>query len=109
MWGGWLAVAAWIGILTGGPALAAPGQRRLERLGESELAFVENRGQQDARVAYYLPGSDTAVYFTSGGLTLAFVGRVAGKDVSRWAVKVDFVGANPVTPVAEEPMPAIVS
>jgi beta-propeller repeat-containing protein len=109
MWGGWLAVVAWIGILTGGTALGAPGQRRLERLGESELAFVENRGQQDARVAYYLPGPDTAVYFTSGGLTLAFVGRVAGKDVSRWAVKVDFVGANPVTPVAEELMPAIVS
>src|SRR5262245_44383111 len=106
MWGRWLAVVVWVGILTGGPALGA----RLERLGESELAFVENRGQQDARVAYYLPGQDTAVYFTSRGLTLAFVGRVAaGKDVSRWAVKVDFVGAKPVTPVAEEPLPAVVS
>lgn len=110
MWGGWLAVVAWVGVLTGGTALGSDGHARLERLGETELAFVENRGQQDARVAYYLPGPDTAVYFTSRGLTLAFVGRTASaKEPSRWAVKVDFVGANRVTPVAEEPTAATVS
>jgi len=103
-------VVVWLGVLAVGPALGAPGEARLDRLGETELAFVENRGQQDPRVAYYLPGPDTAVYFTSRALTLAFVGRVAaGKDVSRWAVKVDFVGAKAVTPVAEEPLPAVVS
>ncbi len=31
------------------------------------LYFIENRGQVDERVAYYLQGRDKSVYFTCGG------------------------------------------
>lgn len=79
------------------------------------LYFVENRGQIDPRVVYYLQGSDKAIYFTSGGLTFALTGSGAKESASellmspdgaprrfgtvraaqRWAIKLDFVDANP--------------
>ena len=34
------------------------------------LYFVENKGQVDPRVAYYVQGKDKIIYFTPGGLTL---------------------------------------
>src|SRR5437867_8009552 len=98
------------------------------------LSFVENRGQVDPRVAYYVPGHDTAFYFTREGVTIALTGstlsRASGPDglrdvarqtglpslpdregsPQRWAVKLDFVGANPeVRPVGQDPTPAVVS
>ena len=33
-------------------------------LGKLPLYFIENGGQEDSRVAYYVQGKDTAVYFT---------------------------------------------
>ena len=39
--------------------------------GKLPLYFVENRGQLDDRVAYYVQGRDTSVYFTGQGLTFA--------------------------------------
>ena len=105
-------------------ARAAP-SRALDRL---PLYFVQNRGQTDPRVAFYLPGQGNTIYFASDGLTFAFtsaadqgpatsgfgprargpalaaVGRAnsAAHPAQRWAVKLDFVGANPnVQPVGE--------
>jgi len=90
-----------------------------EAFGTLPLSFVENRGQVDPRVAYYVPGHDTAFYFTREGVTIALTGstlsRASGPDglrdvarqtglpslpdregsPQRWAVKLDFVGANP--------------
>jgi Beta-propeller repeat len=59
----------------------------------STLAFVENRGQVDPRVSYYLPGPDTSVFFTATGLSFALEG---------WAVKLDFIGADPKVRAAGE-------
>ena len=105
-----------------------------EAFGTLPLSFVENRGQVDPRVAYYVPGHDTAFYFTREGVTIALTGstlsRASGPDglrdvarqtglpslpdregsPQRWAVKLDFVGANPeVRPVGQDPTPAVVS
>ncbi len=104
-------------------------------LGRMPLYFVENRGQLDRRVAYYVQGSDTSIYFTSQGMTLALTGPAPSsrnKDASlqkgssqaeslrriakeegnrqRWVVKVDFVGANPnVKPAGRDRTSAIIS
>jgi len=104
------------------------------------LYFIENRGQVDAQVAYYVQGSEAAVYFAPAGLTFALsspAGRAASlaekvqgpwerafrhrvplsdqagaraEAVRRWAVRLDFVGANPdVRPVGEKQTEAVVS
>ncbi|HEY1269005.1 MAG TPA: SBBP repeat-containing protein [Candidatus Binatia bacterium] len=85
------------------------------------LYFVENRGQVDARAAYYLHGKDKSLYFTSAGITFvlsphaneksdmlvrASYGDAASKD---WLLKLDFVNAKPTTPTAEEQTPATIS
>jgi uncharacterized repeat protein (TIGR01451 family) len=88
--------------------------------------FIENRGQADARVAYYVHGANKIIYFTSQGITIVLSrplqrqspqedvalvssgSREAGdgvgeKTISSVTVKLDFVGANPgVNPVGEE-------
>ncbi len=129
-----LALVGWgvLGVGTaagvaGDPAVAAraePVDLRLERL---PLYFVENRGQADERVVFYLQGRETAVYFTPQGVTYSLTGSQPGsltdaavtggsegsasveprahavsyggpaehaEAVARWAVKLDFVGAN---------------
>jgi hypothetical protein len=124
----------------GGPgAVPAPGKSMARAqlhavLSTLPLYFIENRGQLDERVAYYLQGRGTAVYFTTGGITFAFTDLgperraqdlkrqlpmrpVAWDSVSegagtqqRWAVRLEFVGANPaVTPTGQEPTPARIS
>jgi hypothetical protein len=84
------------------------------------LYFVENRGQLDEQVAYYVQGKDKTLYFTSEGLTFALSpGPELGegeaqngtpRDVQRWAVKLDFVGSNPdVQPVGVSETGALIS
>jgi uncharacterized repeat protein (TIGR01451 family) len=86
------------------------------------LYFIENRGQVDARAAYYLRGKDKALYFTSEGITFV-LNRTRRQGAAttllptslqsgapdRWAVKLDFIGANAVSPRGEEPTPAVIS
>jgi uncharacterized protein (TIGR03437 family) len=62
--------------------------------GSLPLYFVENRGQFDKRVSYYVPGRDKTIYFTSEGLTFTFGKRGSEGFSERWALKLDFVGAN---------------
>ncbi len=95
------------------------------------LYFIENRGQLDPSVAYYVQGRDMTLYFTAEGMTLVQTerrrektgskGRLAkasfGRDRiptpeagSRWVVKLGFVGANPKPRIeAKDPTPAVVS
>jgi hypothetical protein len=76
------------------------------------LHFIENRGQLDSSVAYYLQGRDTTVYFTAQGVTFAFTGALTDKAGARerWALKLDFLDANPnVKLKAQEPTPATIS
>ena len=103
------------------------------------LLFIENRGQVDERVAYYVQGKDKTLYFTSEGVTfvlaeeetrrtetpargLAQAGRgPEGEDfgdgendrdgiVQRWVLKLDFIGADPeAQPVGQDETGAIIS
>src|SRR5437762_12433565 len=100
------------------PASAATTATVQAALGKLPLYFVENHGQLDARVAYYVQGHDTSLYFTSQGLTFALnrpasqpsspprsrdppqsvVWKPAAEQTSaqqRWVLKLDFVRANP--------------
>ncbi len=98
------------------------------------LSFIENRGQFDPRVSYYVQGSTTSVYFTSEGVTFALTGTASeeahlpelsgertlpagwaratleGAATERYTLKLDFVGANPnVTPIGEDRAAGVVS
>ncbi|MBI3911127.1 MAG: SBBP repeat-containing protein [Armatimonadetes bacterium] len=119
---------------TGRPAApdAAARVRLQAAFGRMPLAFIENRGQLDPRVAYYVQGRDKRLYFTAAGVTFALSGpeREAGRKGGRgretafpptgtasrqparqrWVVKLDFVGANRyVRPRGEVPTPTCVS
>ena len=100
----------------------APAQAvsRQPAYGQRPLLFVENRGQTDPQVAFTLLDGPGTVFFTPAGVTYALVEPLpaadrrppAGPDDApreptpqrRWAVKLDFVGANPdVQPTGLEP------
>src|SRR5438105_3718312 len=55
-----------------GGTAAGAGRVSSHSYGQLPLYFVENRGQTDARVAFYVPGTDNNIYFSPGGLTFAF-------------------------------------
>ena len=120
-------------LVSGAPAAppAAPDTATKARVeaafGQLPLLFIENRGQLDPTVAYYVQGRSTSLYFTPRGLTFALSGkqdpsapRAKGGLVKtgwnpkstpeRWALKLDFLGADPnVKPVAEAPQEAVIS
>jgi hypothetical protein len=109
---------------------SATRQRINEAFGKLPLYFVENRGQADDRVAYYIEGKDKSIWFTSEGLTYSITERaddksgereklqpvalnLSGEVTSRpekWSVKLDFIDANPkVRPVGREQTPTTFS
>jgi len=115
------------------PATSSARQRDFGKL---PVYFVENRGQMDDRVAYYIQGSDKTIYFTPEGVTFAltvplrravtrprqfmrdpelFQARLKGRapeppPLKRWVVKLDFVGANPnVRPMGQDRTEAVIS
>ena len=47
----------------------------VETFGKLPLYFIENQGQLDPRVAYYIQGGDKSIYFTGRGVTFALTGR----------------------------------
>jgi hypothetical protein len=78
------------------------------------VSFVENRGQIDPRVAFYVEGSGTTLYFTSEGVIFNLPGKRKREGTSdmarRWTVKLDFIGARKnVRPVGEAPTPTLIS
>jgi hypothetical protein len=79
------------------------------------LYFIANQGQMDARVAYYVQGSDKTLYFTPKGVTFALTdltpnpSQEMGSERERWIVKLDFVKANSVRPIGQEQTDAIIS
>jgi hypothetical protein len=104
---------------------------RLQRLDQMPLYFIENRGQLDSRVAFYLQGREKTLYFTEQGVTFVLMdsrrrGRVAkshlekaslppaaeemAKSDSPWVVKLDFVESDPKAKIAGEgKTPAVIS
>lgn len=112
------------------PPPVAVRTRPAEALDRLALYFVENRGQANAAVGYYLQGVDKTVYFTSRGLTFILTGRselgpktqnaslgasgsssaVEMAPTELFALRLDFLGADPAArPRGEEPTPAVVS
>jgi hypothetical protein len=76
-------------------------------LAKLPLSFIENRGQLDTRVRYYVQGRETTVHFTAAGLTLSLG---AGADQRRSVLKLDFIGANPdVALTGQDRAPGVVS
>ncbi len=87
---------------------------RAGRYGDLPLYFIENQGQVDSTVRYYVHGRDKSVYFAPDGVTFALSRAAAGdagtRAPRRWAVKLDFIDTNPAAaPVGGPPAPAIVS
>ncbi|PYV22107.1 MAG: hypothetical protein DMG27_18990, partial [Acidobacteria bacterium] len=108
----------------------APSEARVAQVfGRLPLYFIENHGQADARVAYYVQGRETSLYFTPEGVTFALTkkrpegktrpvafrpeGGSAAEDgggPERWAVKLEFIGAKPgVAPEGRDQTAAVVS
>ena len=114
-------------------------QRAVEAYGQLPLYFIENQGQLDTRVAYYIQGGDKSIYFTGRGVTFVLTDALTGagdgkpssealvhpvsyrgtgiarelgprREAQRWVVKLDFVDANPnARPVGQEPTAAVIS
>ena len=85
---------------------------RVDRdFGKMPLYFIENQGQLDKEVGFYVQGSDKTLYFTAQGVTFALAGKKAeSEETQRWVVKLDFVGANPdVRPIGEDRQEAVIS
>jgi hypothetical protein len=103
-----------------------------ESFGRLPLYFIENQGQVEDEVAYYVKGSDKTLFFTPSGITFALASRKAqsahrdlfgierregnqepcqSEDaIGRWIVKMEFVGANPdVRPRGEDRQEAVFS
>ena len=68
------------------------------------LLFVENRGQTDPRVAFTVRGRDKSLFFTPEGVTIALQG-----EERRWAVRLEFLGADQVIPEGEDLAPTVIS
>ena len=46
-------------------------QQVVETYGKLPLYLIENQGQLDPRVAYYIQGGDKSIYFTGSGVTFS--------------------------------------
>jgi len=101
-----------------------------ENFGKLPLYFIENRGQMDSRVTYYVKGHDKSLFFTSQGVTFLLRGNselssTPGAVISRasyspdtskldrslrWAVRLEFLGANAdVKPAGIDRTKAVIS
>jgi hypothetical protein len=58
-----------VGVLPNAPTHAVT--RVQTDWGKMPLYFIANQGQMDARVAFYVQGSDKTLYFTPDGVTFA--------------------------------------
>jgi hypothetical protein len=86
------------------------------------LYFIENKGQLDPRVAYYVQGKDKTLYFTQDGITYvlteqgnsrpsirkASLEESIAPDRRSWVVKLDFVGGS-VRPKGQDSKDATVN
>jgi hypothetical protein len=76
---GWLRIALVTSLLLGSHQILIPTEQTQREVAarvsaafrQLPLLFIENRGQLDSQVAYYLQGRTTTVYFTSTGVTFA--------------------------------------
>lgn len=94
-----------VGPLWGADDEHASGQERgtqVSAMRSAPTGFIENKGQADGRVSYYLEGRRGAAYFTKRGMRVALADR---DDPERqWNLKLDYVGARqPLRPIGRNP------
>ena len=104
-------------FLQAGRALSSPSTGTVVKeatYGSLPLLFIPNHGQFDSRVAYAVQGRDISIFFSDQGVTFVLTEQpsVSREKVHslrqvgppepeaqvprhRWALKVDFVDANP--------------
>jgi hypothetical protein len=87
-----------------------PEQRRTvrERYGRLPLSFIENQGQADPRIAYYVQSPGRSLYFTTDGYALR-LSQGKGDDAKGHTIKVELVGAAAERIESLERAPGIVS
>src|SRR5207249_3230790 len=94
-----------------GAQAPSPEQRRkaLESYGRLPLFFIENQGQVDGPITYYLKGPGHSVYFGADAVYLRLTqGR--GAEAKGHTLKVELLDADPATRIeALEPAPGVVS
>ncbi len=76
-------------------APAANKPQVVETFGKLPLYFIENQGQFDPRVAYYIQGGDKSIYFTGRGVTFALTGAGDGKPSSEALVHPAWIACRP--------------
>ena len=127
-----LAHLVWSGPM---PAWALIGPAEGKVTGDADygalpLLFIPNQGQFDSRVVYAVQGRDKSIFFTEQGLTVVLTDKpvaasarkddrlrrigspepVAYTPKKRWALKLDFVDANPqARPETLEPADTLIS
>ncbi len=76
-------------------------QRVLDAYGKLPLLFIENQGQVDEAVSYYVKASGQTLYLTGQGIVFDLVhyeraepADMAGRQGERLVYSLDFVGAN---------------
>ncbi|MBM3310904.1 MAG: hypothetical protein FJY80_05290, partial [Candidatus Aminicenantes bacterium] len=74
------------------PSRQAPLPRIQPDFARFPLSFVPNRGQVDERAAFYVQGKDKTVFFGPEGVSFVLA---TDDPLGRYAVKLDFLGANP--------------
>jgi hypothetical protein len=79
-----------------------------EGYGRLPLSFIENQGQADARIEFYLQSSDHSLYFTTDGHVLRLI-QGKGADAKAHTIKVELVGAKAERIESLERAPGIVS
>lgn len=60
-----------------------------EAYGKLPLSFIENHGQLDARVAYYIQGRDKSIFLTAEGLTFRMRIADSGARIEDRGLKID--------------------
>lgn len=81
----------------------------MNTFGNLPICFIENQGQIDDEVVYYVKGSDKDLYFTADGITIVLKSQHVN-DVKRWAVKLEFIDANQdMKPVGQDQQKSVFS
>ena len=83
-------------------------QAASQSYGRLPLSFIENQGQADPRVAFYIQSPDRSLYFTKDGHTLRLA-QGKGEDAKAHTIKVELLGAAAQRIESLERAPGIVS
>jgi len=75
------------------PGILGAGDLSSVKLGKIPLAFVENQGQMDSEVRFYVCGTDKNLYLTSGGISFFSKGEVTADQMPP-CLRLDFVEAS---------------